>query len=174
MKTKVLGMLMGSFLFFVSVAAQATPEKGSLFIRVYNEQGVKISKGRLLSITKDGLVLKRGKKTVEVATSTIAFIKTKRALGRAMGIGGVMGGTAGAILGANTGSDLDGLFSDFGASESTNLDTSGMLAFGLLGAALGSGTGALIGVFNRSAIYEIQGQQELLLKFMAAVLESYR
>ncbi len=129
MKAKLYSMLLGSFLFFVSANSQQVPEIEPLFIRVYNGQGIKISKGKLLAINEEGLVLQRGKKTDTVATEDIARIKTKRALGRAMGIGAVLGATSGAIVGANAGSSLDNIFTDFGASESTNLDTAGYVLF---------------------------------------------
>ncbi len=167
-------MLLGSFFFFVSANSQEFQEIKPLFIRVYNGQGIKIYKGKLLSVNEEGLVLQRGKKTDTVATEAIARIKTKRGLGRAMGIGAVLGGTGGAIAGADSGSSLDNLFTDFGASESTNFDTAGLFSFGLIGAAIGTGAGALSGVFNKSSTFEIQGQKSQLLKFKAAVQKGDR
>ena len=174
MKTKLYCTFLGSFMFFVSASSQQDPEIKPLFIRVYNGQGVKISKGRLLSINEEGLVLQRGRNTDTIATADIARIKTKRALGRAMGIGAILGGTAGAIAGANSGSSLDNLFTDFGASESTNFDTAGLFSFGLIGAAIGTGAGALSGVFNKPNAFEIQGQESQLLNFKAAVQKGDR
>lgn len=101
MKTRLIGMLLGSLLFFVSAYGQQVPEIEPLFIRVYNEEGVKIFKGKLLSINEEGLVLQRGKKKYTIATKDIASIKTKRSPGHAVGIGATFGLVAGVATGAS-------------------------------------------------------------------------
>ncbi|MGB5646404.1 hypothetical protein [Muriicola sp.] len=99
MKTKLYTVLLGSFLFFVSANSQQVSVIEPLFVRVYNGQGVKISKGKLLAINEEGLVLQRGKKTDTIATADIACIKTKRALGHAIAIGALFGSAAGVATG---------------------------------------------------------------------------
>ena len=101
MKTKLVGMLLGSLLFFVTATGQQVPEIEPLFLRVYNEEGVKISKGKLLAINEKGLVLQRGKKTDTILTTDIASIKTKRSSGHAVGIGAAFGMVAGVATGAS-------------------------------------------------------------------------
>ncbi len=173
MKATLNCILIGSLLFFVSAAAQQQPEYKNLFIRIYNAEGAKTSKGKLVNISEEGIVLKRGQKTVSIALAEIAKIKTKRALGHNMGIGAMLGATAGAIIGASTGSSIDNFFDDVGSPEKTNFDTAGMATFGLLGGAIGTATGALTGVSKKPITFDINGQKNELLKFREVMLKVF-
>ena len=57
----------------------------NIILGIYNVEGAKISKGKLVNINNDGIVLIRGGKTVTIATSEIGKIKMKRALGHNKG-----------------------------------------------------------------------------------------
>lgn len=85
MKTRFYYLLICSMLFFVSAAGQQQVEFKSIMLRIYDVEGAKISKGKLVNINKDGIVLKRGKKTSAIAISEIGKIKMKRALGHNKG-----------------------------------------------------------------------------------------
>ena len=174
MKTKLNCILIGSLLFFVSAAAQQQPEFKNIFIRIYNIEGAKTSKGKLVNISEEGIVLKRGKKTVSIALAEIAKIKTKRALGHNMGIGAMLGATIGAVIGVSNGSSIDNFFDDVGSPEKTNFDTAGMATFGLLGGAIGTATGALTGVSKKPITFNINGQKNELLKFRQAMIKVFR
>jgi peptidase E len=157
-------------LFFLSAAGQQQVEFKSIFLRIYNLEGAKISKGKLVNINEEGIVLQRGKKTFYIAASEIGKIKTKRALGHNMGIGAVVGTSIGAVIGASTGAYWDNFFDEIGAPEKTNFDAAGLLSFGLIGGAIGTATGAISGVSKKSVTFEINEQKGEFLKFRQVMI----
>ena len=78
----------------VNITAQELPKKSKIFVRVYNNEGQKIAKGKILKITDSTLVLKKGSRSITVPSSEISNIKTKRTKGHSV----LMGALPGAAL----------------------------------------------------------------------------
>jgi hypothetical protein len=78
----------------INTKAQELPKKSKIFVRVYNNEGQKIAKGKILKITDSTLVLKKGSRSITVPSSEISNIKTKRTKGHSV----LMGALPGAAL----------------------------------------------------------------------------
>jgi hypothetical protein len=125
----------------INTTAQELPKKSKIFVRVYNNEGQKIAKGKILNITDDALIIKKGSSSITVPTSNIMYIKTKRTNGHNILIGGIAGASI-TILGA--------LQSDgYGAAAAVLLTP--------VFAAIGSGIGYITALFKNSQHYSIQG-----------------
>ncbi|WKD85464.1 hypothetical protein KCTC32516_00805 [Polaribacter huanghezhanensis] len=125
-----------------NITAQELPKKSKIFVRVYNNEGQKIAKGKMLKITDDTLFLKKGSKSVTVPLSDIMYIKTKRTNKHNVLIGGLFG----------VGYGLFGLTQ----SNGSKFDTVGFVVLTPLFAAFGSGIGYLTTLFKKSTHYSIQ------------------
>lgn len=84
---------------FTVTAQSATYEDTKLFVRVFDFQGKKISKGKILSITNEELQLNRNGKIETISLESIGSLMTKRSLGHNTLIGLVSGLGLGAIFG---------------------------------------------------------------------------
>ena len=126
----------------VNITAQELPKKSKVFVRVYNNEGQKIAKGKILNITDDALILKKGSSSISVPISDIMYIKTKRTNGHNILIGGLVG----------TGIPLYGL-----AQSSDEYSTVGFILITPILAAIGSGIGYITTLFKNSQHYSIQG-----------------
>lgn len=143
------------FLFYITLAlisssilyAQETKNKAALFVRVYDLNGEKISKGRIASLTDTSLVAGTREKPVNIDVSRIGFIKTKRSVGNNILWGAVIGTGFGAIAGFTTGGEGEW----WGQGE-------GAGGFGLIFGAMGAGTGAITAIFKKSNTYPIDGE----------------
>lgn len=128
----------------VQLSAQALPKKSKTFVRVYNNEGQKIAKGRIIEVTDNALVLKKGSRSVTIPSNEIAYLKTKRTNGHNILIGGLAG--AG--------------YSLYGITQSTaNDDGWQALAFIIITpitTAIGGGIGYLTTIFKNSVHYSIQ------------------
>jgi hypothetical protein len=141
------------FLFFTLVLiscsvlyAQETKSKAAPFVRVYDQDGKKISKGRIASVTDTSLITGPREKPVTIKVSRIGLIKTKRSAGHNIFLGATIGAGTGAILGLATGDD--GWFSQG--------ETTGMA--GVLFGIMGTGVGAISATFKKSDTYHIDGE----------------
>ncbi|MGB5270276.1 MAG: hypothetical protein WBM77_03750 [Maribacter sp.] len=141
------------FLFFTLVLiscsmlyAQETKNKAAPFVRVYDQDGKKISKGRIASVTDTSLITGPREKPVTIEVSRIGLIKTKRSAGHNIFLGAAIGAGTGAILGLATGDD--GWFSQG--------ETTGMA--GVLFGIMGTGVGAISATFKKSDTYYINGE----------------
>lgn len=132
----------------VTVFAQEGTIKNTLFVRVYNLEGVKMNKGKVLTVNDTILQLLKNKETVTIDVRTIGKIKTKRSGGNNVLTGALIGFTLGAIIGVAS-ADPDAWFG-YTASE-------GATGIGLVGAVLGSGIGAAIITSKNSKSYIING-----------------
>ena len=130
----------------ISLFAQYGAEKNTMFVRVYNLEGDKINKGKVLAVTDTILQLDGKKGVVDIDVRTIGLIKTKRSEGNNVLIGTLIGLTTFAILGATQGGS-DEWFS------STDLAVGG----GVVGAVIGAGTGAMTIPFKNSKSHIING-----------------
>ncbi|MFC0605094.1 hypothetical protein [Winogradskyella pulchriflava] len=82
--------------------AQEKAVKSNTFLRVYNLEGKKIAKGKLLSADEFNLKLKRHKKIITISLDSIGKIKTRRSFGNNILIGSSIG--AGAVILISSGS----------------------------------------------------------------------
>ncbi|MGK0413018.1 MAG: hypothetical protein ACJA1B_001220 [Polaribacter sp.] len=84
-----------------NTAAQELPKKSKIFVRVYNEFGKKIAKGKIMQITDSTLVLMKGSSSITIPSADITYLNTKRTrshntlIGASAGLGlGIIGMTA--------------------------------------------------------------------------------
>ena len=155
----VIALILG-----INISAQVGTEKTNVFVRVYDLQGKKISKGNIFSISDTLLQLKGKIEPIKIAANSIGLIKTKHSGGKNVLIGAISGATFFAILGAAT-ADPDALVLGYSAGEGA---ASGALLGGISGAAIG---GITI-LFNNSATYIINGD-ELKWKAFSEMIKVY-
>ncbi|MGK0413017.1 MAG: hypothetical protein ACJA1B_001219 [Polaribacter sp.] len=143
--------LLFAFTLFLSlnIAAQELPKKSKIFVRVYNENGEEIAKGKILKITNSTLVLKKGRSSIKVASNEISYLKTKRSNYH----NALLGSAGGFGLGlATTSNNKDCyLCADPGRARFVN---------SLVGAILGYGVGYITTVFKNSKQYIIGGDAQ--------------
>jgi len=122
-------LLLIALLLSTGAFPQEAPEKTNPFVRVYDLQGTKFSKGKILSISDSTLQLK-GSSLINIRD--IGFIKTKRSGGHNILMGAVSLAGISAIAGAATADpdDLIGYSPGEGAAV-------GIVLGGTAGAALG-------------------------------------
>ena len=144
----------------INVYAQNGLENTNVFIRVYDLQGKKISKGKILSISETSLQLNRQRESDKIPVSSIGSIKTTHSAGNNVLLDAAIGATSMAILGTAT-SDPDE-FLGYTAAEGATEGATG-------GALFGGATGAVIGgitvLFKNSKSYEINGDKGKLKAF---------
>lgn len=147
----------------LSIHAQYGAEKNTVFIRVYNLEGEKINKGKVLAVTDTILQLEGKNGMVDIDVRTIGLIKTKRSEGNNVLIGSLVGLTTLAILGATQGGS-DEWFS------SSDLAVGG----GFVGAVIGAATGAITVPFKNSISYIINGDKLKWKKFQDMIRVKYK
>jgi hypothetical protein len=128
----------------INITAQELPKKSKIFVRVYNKEGQKIAKGKILNITDEALILKRGSSSITIPTTDIMYIKTKKTNGHNMLIGGLAG----------TGYVLYGVTQSSGGG---GWGTTIAIILTPVFAAIGSGIGYITTLFKNSQHYSIQG-----------------
>lgn len=113
--------------------AQEGIESAKIFVRVYNLNGYKIGKGKILSFSDEAIEVSKGKAVMNILLSDIGSIKTKHSGGHNVLIGAAVGAATGIILSlaATDDSDVDDVI-----VEST-FATAGGLILGATGAAVG-------------------------------------
>lgn len=137
-------LLTATLFLCVQLFAQALPKNSKTFVRVYNNEGQKIAKGRIIEVSENALILKKGSKSVTIPSNEIAYLKTKRTNGHNILVGGLAG------VG----------YSLYGVTKSTaNEDGWQALAFIIItpvATAIGGGIGYLTTIFKNSVHYSIQ------------------
>jgi len=140
----------------LNIWAQNRFENTNVFVRVYDLQGKKISKGKILSISETSLQVE----SVEIPVNSIGSIKTKRSAGHNVLEGAVIGASTMGILGAAT-ANQDSFFT---AGDSA-----------VIGAVFGGTAGAAIGgitiLFKNSKSYEINGDFEKWKAFEEMIIK---
>lgn len=138
-----------TLLLCLNITAQELPKKSKFFVRVYNNEGKKIAKGKILKITDSTLVLKKGRSSIKVPSNEISYLKTKRS------------NYHNALLGAAGGLGL------FLATTKIHKDCylcadPGRLRFvnSVVGAILGYGIGYITTIFKNSKLYIIGGDAQ--------------
>jgi hypothetical protein len=138
--------------------AQKENNKAAPFVRVYDLNGEKTSKGRIIEITDSSLVVSRGENPVNIELSKIGFIKTKRSVGNNILYGAAIGAGTGAILGLASGGENEW----WGKGE-------GAGGFGLILGAMGAGIGAITAIFKKPKTYPINGDLSKWEEFKEAM-----
>lgn len=145
-------LLLFVFLCGSTLYSQDTVTYKDIFVRVYNQEGEKIAKGKLLSVTDSTLHLTLNGESKTIPVENIATIKTKRSEGNNVANGALIGG---------------GIFALVGAASGGNYVGGDALAVGggLVGAAGGSIVGLITTAFKNSKTYLIHGDPENLKLF---------
>lgn len=144
----------------INISAQKGTEKTNVFVRVYDLQGKKISKGNILSISDSLLQLKGKREPMKIATRSIGLIKTKHSGGNNVLKGAVIGATGLAILMAAT------------AGEDNYYDAAGGAAAGVfMGGIFGAAVGGVTSLFKNSKTYEINGDKEKWEAFKQMIIQ---
>lgn len=143
--------LLFSLALILSFNVFAQEKSKTPFLRVFNLDGKKIAKGRLVQVTDSTLTLRKNKETVNVIFSDVGIIKTKRSFGNNVLTGaGIGAGTVG-LLGAVSSGDKG--FFQYGPGQGLGVGI-------LIGAPLGSAAGGLLGLFKNRKTIEINGNKE--------------
>ena len=158
MKNVILAI---AFLLSIGAYTQNRPETPGVFVRVFDMQGKKIGKGKVLAITEDTLHLNRKREAVDIPVERIGSIKTKHSAGNNIAIGAAVGASTMAVIGAAS-ADPDAWILGYTAGE-------GAAGGAILGGAAGAALGGITILFKRSRKYEINGDKEKLEAFKKAV-----
>jgi hypothetical protein len=137
--------------FSMSVYAQKEAKSHNIFVRVYNLEGKKMSKGSIIFINDSLLGLKSSSGKTAISMKDIGFIKTKRSAGNNVLIGAASGATLGVIIGVSS-ADPDAWIFGYTAGE-------GAALFGSIGALGGGAIGGLSSLFKESETYIINGSE---------------
>jgi hypothetical protein len=146
-----------------TIYAQNQIENTNIFVRVYDFQGKKIAKGKILSISETSLQLYSKGESVSVMVDGIGSIKTKHSAGNNVLMGAATGATLIAILGATT-ADPDAWLFAYSAGE-------GAAAGALLGGTAGAAIGGITILFKNSKSYEINGELEKWKAFKEMIIK---
>tara|TARA_B100001059_G_C17541187_1_gene430513 strand:- start:146 stop:628 length:483 start_codon:yes stop_codon:yes gene_type:complete len=147
----------------INVYAQNEFENTNIFVRVYDLDGKKIGKGKILSISETSLQLYRKGESVKVKVNGIGSIKTKHSAGNNVLVGAATGATTMAILGAAT-AEPDAWILGYTAGE-------GAAAGAFLGGTAGAAIGGITILFKNSKSYEINGDIEKWKAFKEMIIE---
>ena len=129
-----------------NITAQELPKKSKIFVRVYNNQGKKIAKGKILDITDNSLTLKKGSGSITIPLSEIETLKTKRSNGNNV----LFGAAGGFLLG------LGIVASNSGPCDGLGCTGKGIAYVGaIILPMIGSGIGYLTTLFKNSKEYLI-------------------
>ena len=140
----------------INISAQKEKQKINMFVRVYDLQGNKISKGNILRITDTTLQLNAETGPVEIEVSDIGLIKTKRSAGNNILIGSVIGASPIIILAAVSSEPNSDFFG--------NSVWEGAAAGAAIGLPVGAAIGGITSLFKNSKSYKINGEK---LKWIA-------
>ncbi len=146
MKTLIFAIVL---IFSINIYAQGETDMGNIFVRVYNLQGQKISKGKVLSVTDNSLQIKGKRGPMNIDVGSIGLIKTKRSAGNNVLIGSVIGASAIAIYGAST-AEPDAWILPYTAAEGAAMGA-------IVGLPLGAAVGGFTALFKNSKSYSIDG-----------------
>ena len=140
-------------------AQKEQPNRNDIFVRVFDFQGKKISKGKIVSITDSSLHLKRKKESYEIPLKNIYKIKTKRSAGNNL--------LTGAVIGATT----LGIFMAIPTVQLTDEHSAVGNASGgaLLGGVAGTVIGGITILFKNSKSYEINGDKVKWNRFISTL-----
>ena len=152
------------FTLFIALNVSAQ-KKSSEFIRVFDIEGKKIAKGKILQITENSVILKNNPR-IHLPTNNIGYIKSKRSNKHNVLLGTAAGGGIGlvAVL-SSSGSSGGGLAA--GTSKGISV------VFAVVVTALGTGVGYLTTLFKKSETYMINGDLIKWMSFKKTMEESH-
>ncbi len=149
-------MLLIVLTLFTNAYAQNRDFSKGMFVRVYNLEGKKISKGKLIFVSDTLLILKHNSKFNNLNPMDIGYIKTKRSGGHNVLIGAAIGATTVSVISIASIDPDDGYF----IWDATPDNVGEALAVGVVG---GGTTGAAIGgitiFFKNSKTFIINGEE---------------
>ncbi|PIB38541.1 hypothetical protein [Maribacter sp. 4G9] len=136
----------------LNIAAQNSIKAKNGFVRVYNVQGKKIGKGKILNISETSLQLIRHGETTSFTVNEIGKVKTKRSGGNNVLVGALSGAVTFAIIGVAS-NDPDSQILRLSNGEAA-------VAGAFVGGTLGTGIGVISLLFKNSKTFEINGDIE--------------
>lgn len=153
------------FLCFTLIThAQDSITVPDVFIRVYNLDGNKIAKGKILGFTENNLIISHNGLAKEISTTLIGMIKTKHSAGNNLLIGASSGLLVGTIA-ASTEKEEEGEWNLFSKEQTMVFGAfSGMVA--------GSAIGGISILFKKSETFIINGEIENWKRFTTTLLST--
>ncbi|MGO4816946.1 hypothetical protein [Flavobacterium sp. W22_SRS_FP1] len=140
-----------AFLLSITINAQEGTKISNVFVRVYDLQNKKISKGQILLISDTSIQLKAKKGPIKIECKSIGLIKTKHSAGNNILKGALIGGSFFALIGVAT-ADPDAFILGYTAGE-------GAAAGAIVGGTAGAAIGAVTTLFKNSESYTINGDE---------------
>lgn len=131
-----------------------------IFIRIYNNDGDKIAKGKLQHVADTYILLMKNDKRIEVPPNNIDIIKTKHSVGHSILVHASIGAGVFGLVGAAT-ANPDAL-GGYSSGE-------GALIFGTFGALGGTIAGTIFGVAKRKKVFIINGDTKKYNEFKTAM-----
>ena len=138
----------------VTIYGKTENKNNQLFVRVYNLEGKKIKKGKLISVSDTKLQLKRAKGVKSIDIKDIGKIKTKRSAGHNVLMGAAIGATT---VSAISIASIDPNDSEFILDATPDTYGEAIVTGVIAGGFLGSAIGALTIPFKNSATFIING-----------------
>lgn len=132
----------------------------SIFLRVYDESGKKISKGHFVAATDSFLQLNRDGKIIEIPVGNIETIRKRRSAGHSVAMGALAGLAGGGLLGYID-NDPGGFFTP---------EETGILG-GSVGLITGAAAGAIIAPFKKTKKVLIGRDRERLKDFSKGIFK---
>ena len=146
-------------LFYISFTTTTYSQiKSNSFVRVFDAQGNKIGKGKIISHDDNSLTLKKGKDSQRLALNDIGSIRTKRSVGNNFAKGAVVGAGVGLIFAIGNSSSGDGFLEEEGYSTGIP-----MLA------AIGAGIGGIAAIFKESNHFIVDGDSQKWEQFRGMI-----
>jgi len=140
-----------AFVLSININAQEGTKISNVFVRVYDLQNKKISKGQILLISDTSIELKAKKGPIKIESKSIGLIKTKHSAGNNILKGALIGGSFFALIGVAT-ADPDAFILGYTAGE-------GAAAGAIIGGTAGAAIGAVTTLFKNSESYTINGDE---------------
>lgn len=147
-------------MFVISLNAQDTLQTKKVFVRIFNNSGEKIAKGKVFSLTNDAIHLSKGEKSLTVSLENIGYIKTKRSGGHNVLMGAGAGAAVGIVMGIAS-SDPDAWLGYTAAEGATGVG----LAMGTVGAVVGG----ITVLFKKQKTFVINGDPKQWESFKMAM-----
>lgn len=162
MKKKAKSILLIPFLILFllcveNIKAQEA-NQSNLFVRVFNKDGKKISKGYVDFSNDSILYLNRKGKVDHVLIKNIGFIKTKRSSGHNVLMGASIGVATASVINLARINPDDGFILDLTPDNAGEALVGGVFVGGILGSTIG----AITIPFKKQKKYIINGDQEKL------------
>lgn len=150
------------FILSINLHAQKRTNAKNIFLRVYNLDGKKMSKGHVVFINDSILGLNKGGKQVKVNSVDIGSIKTKRSGGHNV----IIGASSGILLGAILGSVNPPMDSSGGTFTWAGGSSGEEFTFGVtVGVISGTIIGGITSIFKNSETFIIDGDVKKWLLF---------